>query len=277
MTWFIVAITPLPISFLMTSTGLTRRRSARSLTEIAGGRTTLRSPFTCGRRTAVARPNWLRAASIARGGSGAAAFRVSLLIFKKFNSSLWLMLSSRASSCAFMTWTTDYDRSRRCRNPALSGYESDGSLCQTKSPAALASSESGPIMARWPGAGAQTGLVTTHCCSRRACRQTTATDVSSNGSRERARRRHNRGHSQHRHDRNTLHHAGVAQVVVEHRARGIHGIGEWVRGSDRAQPVGSKGEREEDPREKDERQRGRGQQRCEGILALEPQGQCVRQ
>ncbi len=77
MTWLTVAITPLCISFLMTSTGRTWRRSARSLTETVGGSTTLRSPFTSGARTVAVRPNWLRAASIAVGGRGAEGFRVS--------------------------------------------------------------------------------------------------------------------------------------------------------------------------------------------------------
>src|SRR5262244_993257 len=196
MTWFIVAITPLPISFLMTSTGLTRRRSARSLTEIAGGRTTLRSPFTCGRRTAVARPNWLRAASIARGGRGAAAFRVSLLIFRKFNSSLWLMLSSRASSCAFMTRVSDYDRSVGCRNPALSGYESQRLFCQT-------------MIAGRRSSGLDHCVQSPGGCTDR---------LSRDGSSEPTRRSEHCGRGKHGHDRNPLEYARIGQVVVEHGA-----------------------------------------------------------
>src|SRR5215831_14135311 len=219
MTWFIVAMTPLPMSFLITSTGLTCRRSARSLTEIAGGSTTLRSPFTCGSRTAVVRPNWLRAASIARGGSGAAAFRVSLLIFRKFNSSLWLMLSSRASSCAFMTRVSDYDRSVRPRNPALSGYESQGLFCQTGIAGGAANQLSPAPVGGVPGeAGGGGGKDSPPRQSGEYLAKPGEGVSSRNCSSKRARRRDHRRRRQCGHDRHPLKHAGVAQVVVEHGA-----------------------------------------------------------
>src|SRR2546421_578126 len=101
MTWLIVARILEAMSFLMTSTGLTPSFSARSLTDSVGGRTARRSPLVS-ILVATAGLNAVRAASIAPGARGAAAFRVSLRCWRKLTSSFWLMPSSRASSCAFM-------------------------------------------------------------------------------------------------------------------------------------------------------------------------------
>src|SRR5438876_1017868 len=89
------------MSFLITSTGLTPSLSARSLTDSVGGSTARRSPLVS-ILVATAGLKAVRAASIAPGARGAAAFRVSLRCWRKLTSSFWLMPSSRASSCAFM-------------------------------------------------------------------------------------------------------------------------------------------------------------------------------
>ena len=102
MTWLIVAMMLDVISFLMTSTGLTPSFSARSFTVRVGGSTALRSPFGSIFTATEAGLKAERAASIAPGASGAVGLRVSLLCWRKFTSSFWLIPSSRASSCAFM-------------------------------------------------------------------------------------------------------------------------------------------------------------------------------
>ena len=69
------------------STGLTPSFSARSLTDKVGGRTTRRSPLASTLTATEVGLNAERAASIAPGASGAAAFRVSRRCWRKFTSS----------------------------------------------------------------------------------------------------------------------------------------------------------------------------------------------
>ena len=57
MTWLMVAMIELCISFLITSTGPTPSFSARSLTETAGGSTILRSPLDSTRAGAAVLAN----------------------------------------------------------------------------------------------------------------------------------------------------------------------------------------------------------------------------
>src|SRR4051794_29120921 len=103
MTWLMFARILEAMSFLMTSTAVTPSLSARSLTDSEGGRTTRRSPLVSILGVTAVGLKAVRAASIAPGARGAAVLRVSLRCWRKLTSSFWLMPSSRASSCAFIS------------------------------------------------------------------------------------------------------------------------------------------------------------------------------
>src|SRR6266567_6138457 len=103
MTWLMFARILDAMSFLMTSTGLTPSLSARSFTDRVGGSMALRSPLASILTATEEGLKAERAASIAPGANGAAAFlRGIRRCWRKFTSSFWLIPSSRASSCAFM-------------------------------------------------------------------------------------------------------------------------------------------------------------------------------